>query len=172
MPEPRSISLILAASVCALLQAPTAQAGLSIRFIEGAPKDRFQIENTGGCDITGAMLRLDLSSSQGALIFDVSSTGAGVEVFQPFVLVEGQEALASVPAVVDGQDTLDLAVDRLEPGAAIGFTIDVDDTIGTRQITVTGSEIEGATVSITQGAEVRATTFNVSARAELPTSSC
>ncbi|MBO9453111.1 aggregation factor core [Tropicibacter sp. R16_0] len=172
MPKPHRKSLFLAASACLLLSATVAQAGLSIRFIEGAPKDRFQIENTGSCDITAATLRLDLSSSQGALIFDVTSTGAGVEVFQPFELVEGQEALASVPAVVDGQNTLDLAVDRLKPGAAIGFTIDVDDTIGTRQITVTGSEIEGAKVSITQGAEVTAATFNGKARAELQTTGC
>lgn len=171
MPNTRS-NLLLAAGLCALISTGAAQAGLSIRFIEGAPKDRFQIENTGSCDITSATLRLDLSSSQGALIFDTTGSGAGVEVFQPFDLVAGQSALAAVPAVVDGQDTLDLDVKRLSPGAAIAFTIDVDDTIGAREITVTGAEIEGATVQLTQNGASSAGTFSSAAQAQVPVSNC
>jgi hypothetical protein len=50
-------------------------AAIGVRFIEGAPKDRF----------------------------DVTGTGAGIEMFQPFELVVGPEALATRPKVVDGE---------------------------------------------------------------------
>lgn len=162
------------AACCAasLLCATAAQADLNISFIEGAPKDRFQINNDGSCDIKSATLSVDLSSSQGALIFDVTGSGAGVEVYQPFELVEGQSALATVPSVLDGQTALSLDVARLKPGASIAFTIDVDDTLGAREITVTGSEIAGATVRLAQGNQTNSAVFSSAASATLPWQSC
>ncbi|SLN44940.1 hypothetical protein TRL7639_02414 [Falsiruegeria litorea R37] len=162
------------AACCAAsaLCATAAQADLNIRFIEGAPKDRFQINNTGSCDIKSATLSVDLSSSQGALIFDVTESGAGVEVYQPFELVEGRTAIAAVPSILDGQNALSLDVVRLKPGESIAFTIDVDDTLGAREITVTDSEISGATVHLAQGDQINTAVFSSAASATLPVRSC
>lgn len=126
---------------CALLAAPSiASADLRVSFVEGAPKDRFEIKNTGACARAGSSVLLDLSTSAAGLIFDVTDQGAGVEVFQPLEIVAGAEALVTTPAVQDGQNQIQFDIASLSPGQAIGFTIDVDDTRGTRAITVSRSE--------------------------------
>lgn len=125
-----------------------ASAAIEAQFIEGAPKDEFVIWNSGPCPISDASLLIDLSSSNGQLIFDVSEHGGGVEVYQPFELTDGEQALGELPIVQDGQNQLQLKITHLAAGARIAFTIDVDDTIGQREITVSGAEIEGATLSI------------------------
>ncbi|MBT8459636.1 MAG: aggregation factor core [Boseongicola sp.] len=155
-----------------MCSANTAHADLSVRFVEGAPKDSFRIENTGTCDIAASTLRLDLSASQGALIFDVTDTGAGVEVFQPFEMVDGSTALNSIPTVLDGQSAIDLDIKTLAPGAVISFTIDVDDTVGQREITVSGSEIAGAMVSLERGRLLSTATFSSAARADIVFEDC
>ncbi|WP_164661226.1 aggregation factor core [Tropicibacter sp. Alg240-R139] len=154
------------------MSASAAQAELSVTFIESAPKDRFVISNSGSCDIVSGTLRLELSSSKGALIFDVTGSGAGVEVYQPFELIEGRSALSKIPSVMDGQTALDLDIDHLKSGASIAFTIDVDDTLGAREITVTGSEISGATLHLTQGNRTNSAAFSSAATATLPSRSC
>ncbi|MEM8731551.1 MAG: aggregation factor core [Pseudomonadota bacterium] len=156
----------------ALLTASMAQATLRVVFDEGAPKDRFLIENRSDCTLRGSTVMLDLSTSQGALIFDVTERGAGVEVYQPFELVEGKDRLTTVPTVIDGQSKLQLSVDSLAPGEKVVFTIDVDDTIGQREITVSGAEIAGATVSFSQAGQTSAATFTSRASADLAIGSC
>ena len=106
------------------------------------------------------------------MIFDVTDLGAGVEVFQPFEIVEGAAFLASTPSVLDGQSLIRLNIDRLAPGQVIEFTIDVDDTRGQRAITVSGSEIEGATVAFSQSEVATSATFSRSARADLSLPTC
>ncbi len=152
--------------------ASVAQADLRVSFDEGAPKDRFRIENTGACAISEASLVLDLSSSQGGLIFDVTGRGEGVEVFQPFELVEGADALAGMPTVVDGQTEIRLDIVTLPPEAAIAFTIDVDDTRGQRAITVTGAEIEGAVFSYARGQDRGSAVFSAGSEAEIKVTDC
>ncbi|MEP2784607.1 MAG: aggregation factor core [Pseudoruegeria sp.] len=162
-------------SICgfsAALIATAASANLQISFIEGAPKDRFQIENMGTCNVSASTLRLDLSTSKGALIFDVTRDGAGVEVFQPFEMLQGGAALSEIPNVVDGQSSVDLEISELTPGAVIAFSIDVDDTVGQREITVAGSEIDGATASLIKGQETTISTFTSQAYTALSLSSC
>ncbi|MGR3636402.1 MAG: aggregation factor core [Shimia sp.] len=167
----RVLNSAFAAFVFSLL-ATMGHADLSVRFVEGAPKDRFEIKNVGACALTASTIQLDLSTSRGALIFDVSNSGAGVEVFQPFEVVSGQDAFAEMPSVVDGQNAVDLKISKLNPGANIAFTIDVDDTLGAREITVTGSEIAGATVTQI-GTDGRTTAqFDSQARAQVADISC
>ena len=131
-----------------LLGAAPALADIELRFDEGAPKDRFTLRNAGDCAIENAEVTIDLSGSAGRLVFDVTGGGAGVEVFQPFEVVEGEGALGALPEIGDGDDAVTLAVTSLAPGAAIAFTIDVDDTLKVREITVTDSEIAGGTVRV------------------------
>ena len=141
------------------LCASDALADVEVWFIEGAPKDRFELRNTGECAIRDAGIVIDLSGSAGALVFDVTAQGAGVEVFQPFELVEGANALAALPKVRDGDTATALRIGRLAPGGAVAFTIDVDDTLKGREITVTDGEIEGATVRVTAGGATASGTF-------------
>lgn len=155
-----------------LLLGTAAQADLRVSFDEGAPKDRFRIVNTGGCAIVNSSILLDLSTSQGGLIFDVTGLGQGVEVFQPFDLVEGASALAGVPTVLDGETRIRLDVVALQPEAAIAFTIDVDDTLGQRAITVSGSEIEGASVSYSGPEQESSAAFSTQATALLRLADC
>lgn len=154
-----------------LALATTAYADLKVRFNEGAPKDRFTIQNTGTCAITASSIVIDLSKSQGGLIFDVTGSGEGVEVYQPFEVVEGSDALAAMPTVRDGQTRVELEIKRLAPGQSIAFTIDVDDTLGQRAITVTGSELDGAMTSYSNGAQPISASFS-SPTAVIPIPDC
>lgn len=129
-----------------ILPAP-ALADLTVTFRDGAPTDRFTITNTGACQTSAMTLTLDMGPSAGRVIFDVTGAGAGVQVFQPLEVVAGAEYLAALPEVRDGQTRLSLAMRALPPGAEVAFTIDVDDTIGAREITVNGSEMAGAVIS-------------------------
>lgn len=148
--------------------ATPASADLSVAFVEGAPKDRFRIVNTGACAVGPGSLQIDLGDAVGGLIFDVTGNGAGVEVFQPFEVSSGGAALTALPRVVDGDQRIDLALAVLPAGAELSFTIDVDDTAGTRAITVSGSEMAGAVVRF-DGASGA---FDGRARAVVSTPAC
>ena len=140
-------TLTVAAVLHAGITSP-AWANLVVSFDEGAPKDRFTFANTGSCAITNAQVLLDLSTSKSGLIFDVTGKGAGVEVFQPMEITVGAQALLGVPEVKDGDNQISLDIGELKAGQSIAFTIDVDDTAGGREITVSGSEIAGARVRL------------------------
>ncbi len=159
-------------AVSGLMFATGAQADLLISFNEGAPKDAFKIENAGTCTLSNSSILVDLSPSRGGLIFDVTETGAGVEVFQPFELVDGADALAGTPTVLDGQSEIRLDIADLAPNQAIAFTIDVDDTLGQRAITVSGTEIEAARVSHSGARGDTSALFSASSEAELPIADC
>jgi len=136
--------------LCAMMVS-NAHADLKIRFIEGAPKDRFTITNSGGCDLGPSVVTIHLSGSASGLIFDVTSEGMGVEVFQPFEMVSGRNLMAAMPTVRDGDSLIELQLLLLPPGDVVSFSIDVDDTAGSREITVSGSEIVGAATALTIG---------------------
>lgn len=162
-------ALLAAMSLC--LASP-ALADVTVRFYEGAPKDRFVFMFNGACETGPAVLSLDLSGSPAGLVFDVTSAGAGVEVFQPFELVAGAERVTAVPQVVDGDNQLSLEVDGMVPGDQIAFTIDLDDTIGAREITVSGSEIAGAVAQLTIDGQTLSGQFDETATAVIAYSGC
>lgn len=92
---------------------------VEIEFVESAPKDRFVIKNMGSCVLEELMIEFDLSQSAGMLIFDTTAAGAGVEVFQPFEVVEGDIVQLAVDGADDGVDDGDAAlalnIANLEP---------------------------------------------------------
>jgi hypothetical protein len=135
-------------SACFALAGIPAEANLVVYFTEGAPTDRFEFVNESACPLQDAKITVDLTASKGGLIFDVTETGAGVSVYQPFDVVEGAEALGNLPQVADGDTGLILEVDTLDTGAAIAFTIDVDDTIGSAATLVSEAEISGAGIMV------------------------
>jgi hypothetical protein len=164
--SPLALALVLG------LAAAPAAADLGVRFVEGAPKDRFEITNRAACAVERAEVVIDLAGSAAGLIFDVTGAGAGVDVFQPFELVAGAEALDAVPRVADGDRQLSLSIRSLAPGARIAFTIDVDDTLGPRGITVSDREIEGAGVRLVVAGIAASGRFSRQAEAVVKTPPC
>lgn len=161
-----------AGAVLAVLMSGEAFADIVVEFDEGAPKDRFTIVNAGDCPLNDVTVTIDLGASASGLIFDVTASGAGVQVFQPLELVSGRDMLGEVPRIGDGDNSIALPVASFAPGAEIAFTIDVDDTVGTREITVSGAEIEGAKATVVQGAETTEATFGADAIARLRLDGC
>lgn len=157
---------------CLILAASMAQADLAVRFKEGAPKDRFTLTNTSNCALPAFAVSIDIGTAPSGLIFDITSSGAGVEVFQPLALVAGQDLLRSTPKVRDGDSAITFDLKGLGAGQMLTFTIDVDDTGGGREITVNGSEIAGATVVATIDGQQSTGTFDNTARATVKASSC
>ena len=162
----------LAAITIACFFTAPAMAEVRVDFIEGAPKDRFVVSNLGTCPLKAADVSLDLSGSAAGLIFDVTASGAGVEVFQPFEVVKGEQYLTALPVVRDGDRRIELQIDGLPVGQSVVFTIDVDDTAGEREITVSDSEIRGATVSLRTAQVENTAMFDQSAQAVMPGPDC
>lgn len=162
----------LLACLAAMTLTTPAAADIAVRFLEGAPTDRFVFEAIGPCPVTEARLTVDLAGSSAGLIFDVTDAGQGVEVFQPFTLVAGSDLVTATTAVTDGDRALSLDVRTLQPGAQIAFTIDVDDTIGAREITVSGAEITGSEARLTVNGVVFSAPFGPDARALILHDAC
>lgn len=156
----------------ALFIASPSVADVRIQFVEGAPKDAFIITNQGTCSIGPAELVIDFAATNAGLIFDVSAAGAGVEVFQPFEITEGADLLTRQPAITDGDQTATLSIATLAPDQEIAFTIDVDDTSGTREITVSDDEIHGAQISLNASGKQTTTVLGANAEAMLTVGGC
>ncbi len=163
-------SLAFATSLA--LIATAASADIEVRFIEGAPKDRFDIVNTGGCALGPVTVTIDLAGSSGGLVFDVTAQGAGVQVFQPFELVAGRDLVIGAPQISDGDQQVMLDLSGFGGDQTVSFTIDVDDTGGARETTVSGAEISGARVQVTLDADVSSGMFDESAVARVKIAAC
>lgn len=156
----------------ALFIASPSVADVRVQFVEGAPKDSFIITNQGTCNIGPAELVIDFAATNAGLIFDVSAAGAGVEVFQPFEVTEGASLLTSQPTITDGDQTATISITTLGPDRKISFTIDVDDTNGTREITVSDDEINGTLVSLNVSGKQITAVLGANAEAMLTVDGC
>ncbi|MBY5933134.1 aggregation factor core [Tateyamaria omphalii] len=155
-------AILLALSV---LIPSAAVADLTVSFRDGAPKDRFTLSYDGACALDRLDVQIDLGAAPAGLIFDTTAAGAGVEVFQPLEWVSGA---ASTSEVTDGDTLLSLSLDEVRPGATWAFTVDIDDTTSTRQITVDGSEMAGAVLR----ADGQAAAFDASGMATVRLANC
>ncbi|KIN61320.1 putative aggregation factor core [Sulfitobacter noctilucae] len=160
------------ASLMLALTATQLLADITVQFDEGAPKDRFTLTNAGACTLPAVTVTLDIGMAPAGLIFDVTGTGAGVQVFQPFDLVQGAALLGSAPVVRDGDSVIELPLTGLDVGESVAFTIDVDDTGTHRQTVVSGSEMSGAEVRITMAGQQMRGVFGDTATARVPTAAC
>ena len=165
------MKLILALFLFTALSSP-ALANIRVQFDEGAPKDRFTITNVGSCALGATKLSIDLSGSPYGLIFDTTNRGAGVEVFQPFELTDGQDRLVALPVVEDGDSQITLNLTGLAVREVVSFTIDVDDTVNSREITIADTEIVGAKIIMKTETQSSEATFQNNATATLPASNC
>lgn len=156
---------------CLLISSP-AYAGVQVEFLEGAPKDRFILTNLGSCDIGSGQFVIDFAASKAGLIFDITGSGAGVEVFQPFEITAGAQHLASQPVISDGDQRAILDITDLDHNKSIAFTIDVDDTNGTREITVSDQEIQGTIVSFETANTTYSAVFEANAQVVLNIPAC
>ena len=160
------------AAVLAVLATPSL-ADMTVEFREGAPKDRFVFRtDTGVCQDGPFRITLDLAGSAAGLIFDVTGQGAGVEVYQPVELVEGAEIVAAMSRVEDGDAVIVLDLLALDAGQSVAFTVDVDDTLGGREITVSDSEIVGANVTLAAGGQTWSGTFSDRSIAQVDLPDC
>lgn len=159
-------------AICAALIAGPSLADVRVQFLEGAPKDRFIITNAGSCDIGPSEVVIDFANTTSGLIFDVTGDGAGVEVFQPFEVTEGAGLLASMPTISDGDQIATLAINALGAGQQVAFTIDVDDTAGAREITVTDDEMDGAVITLTTDGQSVSSSLGANAETLLTTAAC
>ncbi len=142
------------------------QAAINLEFQEGAPKDRFVIENNL-CSLSDVTLTIDLSTAPAGLIFDVTDQGAGVEVYQP---VELESGTAILTEVTDGSQRLQLRMPEFALGDAITVSADLDDTMPNSnlgQIRVANSEIAGVTVSIETPGGMGANVIDASSQTSL-----
>ncbi|WP_375280581.1 aggregation factor core protein MAFp3, isoform C [Pseudooctadecabacter sp.] len=157
-----------------VLMGTAATADIEVTFRDGAPKDRIEIANIGGCEVGPMTLAVDLVPSPSGLIFDVSSQGAGVQVNQPVEIVDGAALVATMSVVNDGDQLLTLRLAEMQAGDVIRLTLDLDDTVSTREITVDGAEIAGAQVIVTREGEslFRTGLFDASGRALVPLDGC
>lgn len=151
----------------ALLLSPTlAVADIDLRFQEGAPKDRFVIENNL-CSLSNVTLTIDLSTAPAGLIFDVTEQGAGVEVYQPVELEQGSAVLTEV---TDGSQKLQLMLEEFRLGDELTVSADLDDTMPNSslgQIRVADSEIAGVTVSVETSAGFGSALIDATSKAAL-----
>ena len=148
-------------------------ADISVRFVEGAPKDRFVIEASDAfCSTDPLAVTVNLAESPGKLIFDVTDSGAGVEAFQPFEVVPGAESVLAASSVKDGDTLLRPDLAGLNDETSVAFTIDVDDTLGAREITVVDGEILGASVSVEVTGDEMTAAFDETAMAIVPWTIC
>ena len=158
--------------VAAMFLAVPATADVLVEFDEGAPKDRFTVTGLAECATGPAEITIDLSGSAAGLIFDVTGSGAGVQVFQPFEASASGDALLGATEVRDGDTEVTLRLRDIAMGTSVSFTIDVDDTTGGREITVSGSEIAGASVRVSNGQGDFEAAFSEAGTARVPVDGC
>ncbi|SLN19440.1 aggregation factor core protein MAFp3, isoform C [Pseudooctadecabacter jejudonensis] len=139
----RSKALYMAAAMICCAQGTAAVAEVAVSFRDGAPKDRITISNAATCRTGPFALTFDLVTTSAGLIFDVTADGAGVEVFQPVEVVTGEELIVDISPITDGDQMLTVQLTDLPAFALVIFTLDLDDTGGGREITVSGAEIQG-----------------------------
>lgn len=169
--KPVGLRLIKVAALCltivpaAALACTDKSAGVAMDavFIEGAPIDRLLVTNRSDTGWKIEQITWDLMPSAGQVIFDTTGSGAGVEVFQPFRQLSAKDTrraggevsdvgqgpvLAAEPVVTDGDQSLVIQFESFEPRQVFGMSIDVDDQIASRQITVERGEMQGATLQV------------------------
>lgn len=123
---------------------------VTIHFEEGAPVDTFMIRNRSE-NLAISAVHIDLSRSSGRLIFDTTSGGDGVDVFQPYKTVSGSAKIAEPVSVGDGAQQISIRFESFPAGSDYTFSIDVDDQLTASELgqtRISGGEMEGAVANL------------------------
>lgn len=124
------------------------------------------------CPLRNVDVLIDLTGSAGALIFDVTAAGAGVEVFQP---VEVQSGTVVASPVTDGDQQLSFSINELRAESEVIISADLDDVLADSslgQIRVAGAELDGAAVRMTIAGESQTVVFEDGANTVVLPHSC
>lgn len=162
------------ALAAALMVSGAAHAAIEARFVESAPKDRFEFTNAGACALADVEVVVDVSGAAGGVYFDTTASGAGVEVFQPLRMEKGAVTLASAP-VRDGDTAFTVRIGALEAGEQAVVSVDVDDRQASGalgQIRVAGSEMAGATIRVTVDGKTASAALGGDNRARIAAGDC
>ncbi|MEM8877236.1 MAG: aggregation factor core protein MAFp3, isoform C [Pseudomonadota bacterium] len=119
----------------------------AVYFADGAPTDRFRIENRSSDVWQIVRVDIDLGTAPAGVFFDPTGAGAGSSVFQPFVDAGGDGELSGASALTDGGTVLTLSFARFPAQGMHEFTADIDDS-GPTSTRVSGGEIAGASIRV------------------------
>ena len=154
----------LAVSVSFFLIATPAMAEIQVQFYTA--NDGFLITNLDNCPLSDVEIKIDMSSSSGALVFDTFPGPPGLNQSQSLRILSGSDFLSQTPVVRDGSQKLTLAVKELPSDESILIALDTDSRDSAWSNT---EEIKGSVVTIS-GSETAA--FNNKGTALIPNASC
>ena len=147
----------MAAFAFCLLAAPASAQELIVQFSDGAPKDSITLLNSG-CDLSDAMVMIDLGGSRDGLKFDATSEGS--VNYQPVEITSGYGALSPVR---NGDQRIQILVRSLTAGDTFGLSA----TLGDGGSTVTGSGLAGASVRLALKDRVLSGVFDTAGTAKI-----
>lgn len=151
----------------ACLASPAA-ADVEVQFF-GYNGDNFIIANTDACPLIDSTIEIDLSPTAGGVFFDVSAAPPGYQRPRPFEITFGEDFLAEVPKVKDGDTSVLLKVKHLPPESIIRFSVDTDfEKLGSGASVYT-SHVEGGLIRIS---DADAVTFDEDGFALVPGGGC
>lgn len=166
----------LALLLTVFVTSPAAAAGLTVSFLDGSPHDLFIVDNASDCDLGQFELEIDLSGSRAGSYFDATPEGRGASMSQPFAVASGEAAVARLPEVADGDQTVRISFHYLPRDYRVVFTADIDDSVPSGvmgETIVDGTELAGAMVSMRfYGIAPITSTFGDSGQAIIAVTGC
>lgn len=162
-----------------VLSATTASADIRVTYTDSSPTDHFTVQNVSGCLLYKGELTIDFSTSLGQLVFDIDRNGWGGDgyrsnsrVHQPLTIVGGDAFVKNITDVKDGDNKVTIEFINFKHGDRIHFNVDVDDTSGTYHPSVSGLEIQGASLNVITPTGENDGAFDANAVAETDRTSC
>ena len=146
------------------LATPLAAQDLIVQFDGGVPKDHISFE-ASDCNLSNAIVLLDLTGSAGGLSFDATPMDSDAKTPQPVEITSGYGALSNVR---DGDMRLQILVHMLPPGEALKLSANLGDTPGQETTGAgAGSEISGASIRVALSDRVVKGTFDMAGTATI-----
>ena len=162
-----------------LLSVTGSQADIRVTYTDSSPTDHFTVQNVSGCLLYKGELTIDFSTSLGQLVFDIDRNGWGGDgyrsnsrVHQPLRIVGGEAFVKNITDVKDGDNKVTIEFVNFKHGDRIHFNVDVDDTSGTYHPSVSGLEIQGASLNVITPTSENNGAFDANAVAETDRTSC
>lgn len=158
-----------------------ASADIRVTYTDSSPTDHFVIKNVSGCLLNKGKVTIDFSTSIGRLVFDIDRNGWGGGFdndnsfggsYQPLTIVSGEQFVAQMTEVKDGDNRFELEFINFQHGDTIAFNVDVDDTAGHMHPSVSGLEIEGTSINVITPSIESDGAFDANAVAETDRTTC
>ena len=142
------------------MTSPAFSQDLIVQFADGAPTGQLLLE-ANGCDISNAMVMLDLEGSAGRLIFETAPD----DTRQPVEITSGYAALSPVR---NGDQRLQILVQTLPSGESLLLSAGLNDTTtGDAHVAAHAAGMVGASVRVALSDRVVTGTFDTAGMARL-----